>query len=139
MGQKFSIKKPNVNQGKNITAKNETPSFSQFDYPIFCFKHLHQGEFGVERCDTQDQAALLKRLNKLSQMSWQQINTAQRHGLGWEKISQSSVRAGIPRHVTPDVDLLAFRFSGLAPFVGYRNLAVFHILFIDSKFNLYNH
>jgi hypothetical protein len=139
MGDKFSIKKPKVKEGKNFTAKNDAPTYSQFDYPIFCFKYLHQGEFGVESCEVHDQAALLKRLNKLSQMSWQQINTAQRHGLGWEKICQSSVKAGIPGHITPDVDFLAFRFSGLAPFIGYRNLAVFHILFIDSKFNLYNH
>jgi hypothetical protein len=139
MGDKFSIKKPKAKEGKNFSARDEQPSYSQFDYPIFCFKHLHNGEFGIDACNENEQAAFVKRLHKLSQMTWQQISTAHRHGLGWEKISQSSIRAGKPRHITPETDFLAFRFQGLAPFVGYRNLAVFHILYIDNKFNLYAH
>ena len=41
-----------------------------------------------------------------------------RHGLGCEKIQQSSIRVSIPKRVTPDVTLLAFRFYGKAPIIG---------------------
>jgi hypothetical protein len=140
MGDKWSkLKTPKLVGSRNITAPQELSTYSQFDYPIFCFKYLHSGEFGVENCEDNELAAFTKRLQKLSQMTWQQISTAQRHGLGWEKITQNAIKAGIPKHVTPDTDFIAFRFLGRAPFVGYRNLAILHVLYIDAKFKLYNH
>jgi len=72
-------------------------------------------------------------------MSWAQINQAPRHGLGYEKISHTSIKAAIPPHITEDVNFLAFRFSGKAPMVGYRKQEVFYIVWLDRNFTLYDH
>ncbi|MGL4597490.1 MAG: hypothetical protein ACRCYO_08185, partial [Bacteroidia bacterium] len=135
----WGLKKPKFKAGKNIAVPSETSSYAQFDYPIFCLKHLHKGEFGIGGCTETELAAFVKRMHTLSQMTWQQISNAPRHGLGWEKIGQDAIKTGKPQHITPDTNFLVFRFLGLAPFVGYRNMAVLHILYIDAKFTLYNH
>ncbi|EML0361258.1 hypothetical protein RI835_000583 [Providencia rettgeri] len=62
-----------------------------------------------------------------------------RHGLGFEKIKSSSIKASIPKHITDDVDLIAFRFFGMSPMVGYRNESTFFIVWLDRSFTLYDH
>lgn len=37
------------------------------------------------------------------------------------------------------VFLLVLRILGKKPFIGHRNKFVFHILYIDNKFSVYNH
>ncbi len=78
-------------------------------------------------------------MHKLSSMTWEQIRQAQRHGLGQEIIPQDSIRAGKPPHVTPEVNFYALRFDGLKPFVGYKKDFIFHIVYIDRAFTLYDH
>ncbi|WP_428528780.1 hypothetical protein [Roseibium sp.] len=53
--------------------------------PLFSFEKmaLNTG-YSVDCCDTDNQAALSKRLFKLSQMKWRDIRQAPRHGLGTE-------------------------------------------------------
>jgi hypothetical protein len=59
--------------------------------------------------------------------------------LGYEKIAKKSIRATIPTHIKDDVVFIAFRFYGKAPMVGYREDVVFHLLWIDRDFTLYQH
>ena len=49
------------------------------------------------------------------------------------------MRTGIPHAVTPDVNLLAFRFSDKAPMIGFRRGATFFIVWLDHQFKLYDH
>jgi len=72
-------------------------------------------------------------------MTWKEISVANRKGMGYEKIARNALSVELPAHVTPDVNLLAFRFYGNAPMVGYRVKRVFHILFLDRDFTLYDH
>jgi hypothetical protein len=73
-------------------------------------------------------------------MSWHEIKNAPKHGLGLEKISRASIKAPIPKHITEDVEyFIALGFSAKAPMVGYRIRNVFHIVWLDSKFTLYDH
>ena len=72
-------------------------------------------------------------------MQWGEIKIAPRHGLGLEKIDRQSVMFKIPKEVTKDVELIALRFSGKKPMVGYRDLDVFHIICFDRNFGAYNH
>ncbi|WP_300674673.1 hypothetical protein [Desulfoluna sp.] len=63
-----------------------------------------------------------------------------RHGMGYEKIATSSLNTELPAHLSgQDVNLIAFRFNGKAPMVGYRDKSVFHILWVDRDFTLYDH
>ena len=73
-------------------------------------------------------------------LTWRDIKTCDRHGVGTEKISKSSIDAPIPRFITEDVsDFLVFRYNGLNPMVGYRQRDVFFVLWFDHDFTLYNH
>ncbi|MDA3922720.1 MAG: hypothetical protein PF501_18890 [Salinisphaera sp.] len=68
-----------------------------------------------------------------------EIQHAPRHGVGTEKIPQHQIKAPLPPLLTEDVTLLALRFDGLRPMVGYRTGIVFRILWLDHNFELYNH
>ncbi len=114
----------------SVSTNNERPSFS--------IKHLQDG-FDLNNCTEKEQIEFLKTLHKHSRMTWQELTNAPRHGLGCEIISHDSIKAAIPAIVKPDTKLLAFRFFGKAPFVGFREGEIFHIIWIDRAFTLYNH
>lgn len=109
--------------------------------PIFAFDKMQGGSgYSVTCCDAANQAALAERLFRLSRLTWTQIQNAQRHGFGSEKIERSAIKgAAIPASVTEDVTFLALRYNGKAPMVGYRDGRTFHVLYLDHTFNLYNH
>lgn len=46
----------------------------------------------------------------------------------------------MPEFITEDkANLLAFRFSGKKPMVGYRIRNIFYVLWFDAAFELYDH
>lgn len=133
------IKNPSPEKGKKIKGKNDGSGPSSLDYPIFCFKYLQKG-YDFDPLEDEYICAFTKQLHRLSQLTWQIIQTSPRHGLGSEKIVKDSIKANIPPFLSEDVTLLAFRYIGKLPFVGYRNEAILHILWIEKQFGeLYNH
>ncbi len=108
------------------------------DPPAFSLRFM-QPNFCISRCTKDEKAAFAGKLRELSQLSWQQLRSADRHGMGYEVINRNSIRTGIPSHVTEDVRLIAFRFDGLKPMVGYRDSGIFFILWLDRSFTLYPH
>jgi len=112
-----------------------------FDYPVFCFRHLHR-DFHLDNCNAQEKKSLIEQLVRLSKHSWTELQLSSRHGIGSEKIPLSAIKASIPHGltITEDVQtLLAFRFEGYKSFIGLRNKFIFHIIYIDNKFCLYSH
>lgn len=106
--------------------------------PLFSFEFM-QEDYCVSACTSDERSSVLSKLRTLSQLTWQQIKQADRHGLGFEIIGRDSFRAAVPRFLTPEINLIAFRAIGLAPMVGYRSGRIFHILWIDRDFTVYNH
>ena len=96
-------------------------------------------KYCITRCDKNERAAFASKLRELSQLTWSDINTSHRHGLGAEIITQDSIRVTIPGCVGPKEKLLAIRFSGLKAMVGRRYGAMFRIFWIDHDFSLYDH
>lgn len=115
---------------KRVDTNSESPSFS--------LKYLQDG-YHLKDCTNDEKIAFLDALLKRSSLSWSELEQAPRHKLGKEKIEHSAIKAKIPSVVKEDTKLWAFRFLGLAPFVGFREGEIFHILWIDRAFNLYNH
>lgn len=106
--------------------------------PVFSLRYLQRG-YCVDCCERDEKAALIDKIFRLSNMSWAQIRQAPRHGLGYEKIARTSINTAIPAHITPDVDLIAFRFCGIAPMVGYKLGGTFYIVWLDRSFTVYDH
>lgn len=134
------IKRPDITKGANIGS----PSLSadkppEQCRPLFSFEHIQNGDFCLTCCETSEKAALSDKLYRLSKLPWAEIKQQHRHKLGFEKISRAAIKTKIPPHITPDIDLIAFRFDGKKAMVGYRQLDVFHILWFDRAFKLYKH
>lgn len=131
------IKKPKKTKTRLKVLPSETQSTQQMK-PKFSLEFL-QNSYCVCRCEKDDRAAFATKLRELSQLTWSQIICSGRHGMGYEKIDRKEIKAPIPRHITDDVNLIAFRFSGKKPMVGYRSLEVFYIVWCDHDFSLYTH
>lgn len=134
------IKGKEPRNGKRITAPQQIPSPKNHDLepPVFCLRYLDK-TYGLDSCNKDEKAALASTLYKLSQLSWRQLRLAPRHGVGYKIIDRNSFRVAIPKHITEDVDLIAFRFSGLAPMVGYKDREIFRIVWLDRAFQVYDH
>lgn len=134
------IKGKEIGKGKRIASPQHALDVRNYDLepPVFCFRYLDKTH-GLDSCDKDEKAALASTLHKLSQLSWNQLRLAPRHGVGYEIIENNSFRVAIPKHITEDVHLIAFRFSGKAPMIGYKDEAVFRIVWLDRVFKVYDH
>ncbi|MCP4134605.1 MAG: hypothetical protein GY754_26765 [bacterium] len=138
MGKKKKIQNPTIIPGKRLEHTEESKSSPKFKHPVFCFKYLDK-KYGLGNCTKDEKAALIEKLHYLSQLDWQTIQNSPRHGAGSEKIKQNSIKTGIPAHISKDVIFYSLRFSGRKPIVGYKSDFVFHIIWIDNRFEVYSH
>lgn len=133
------LKRPPIDGGAKIAPP--PPEFSsapELRPPVFSLQYVQHAHC-ISACTKDEKAALIDKIHRLSSLTWAQIKQADRHGLGFEKIARTSIKGAIPKHLTPDVDLIAFRFDGKKPMVGYRREATFFILWLDRTFTLYDH
>lgn len=108
--------------------------------PIFSLERLQSGRFCLSNMDKDHKAAFADAIYKRKSTSWRDLKSMDRHALGFEKISKTSIKAALPPSITPEADnLLAFRLKGKASMVGYRVKDVFYILWFDPYFKLYDH
>jgi len=137
VGSKGKIKRKEPSKGTNIKLNNTGEQ--KIDYPVFCLRHLHPN-YSLDVCQTEDRERLIERLYQLSKMSWQDIQLTNKHGFGSEKIKRESINPAIPQQISEDVTFfLALRYNGKKPIVGYRNGPIFHLVYIDYNFTVYNH
>lgn len=125
-------------QSQILKERTEAVENPDLKPPIFSFEYLQHG-YCVSDCSNEERGNVLGKLHTLSGLSWQQIRQAPRHGLGYEIIARAALKAAIPAVVTEDVNLIAFRAIGRAPMVGFRSGRIFHVLWVDRVFTLYDH
>jgi hypothetical protein len=126
-------------RGKRISIPSRTRDIPpEQQKPIFSLFYLRK-DYCLSACTKDEKAAFADTLHKLSQITWNEISSSSRHGAGYERISRDSIRSGIPAHLKEDVNFIAFRFCGKAPMVGYRDENIFHVIWIDRAFSLYDH
>jgi len=134
------FKQQAVTQGKIAKTHRTNGASTEQLSPIFSFRYLQRSTpYCISCCSNDEKASFADKMNKLSQLTWADIKRAPRHGLGCEKIDRNSIRATIPERVTDDTAILAFRFHGKAPMVGFRDRETFHVLWFDANFSLYQH
>ncbi len=130
---------PKQEKGKKISPSSENrKTLPEQQKPIFSLHYLQKSHC-LTNCDKEQKSAFADTLYKLSQLTWNQIASSSRHGAGYERISQNAIKAPIPSHLQSDVNLIAFRFCALAPMVGYREGNIFHVVWLDRAFTLYDH
>ena len=108
--------------------------------PSFSFRHLSDNDrFKFDACDTNEKCGIWDKLRILSQLTWQQIEHDKRHGNGTETLAKSAIRTSIPDCIDKAPVILAFHATGNVPIVGFRDEAVFYIVWLDPKRKLYKH
>jgi hypothetical protein len=132
---KLSVSQPKDARIK--TTENAKPSPNQLR-PKFSLEHLQKSHC-LSLCEKDEKAALADRLHQMSQLTWQQIQQADRHGQGSETIARTSLKVTVPSAITEDTPILSFRFCGKAPMVGFRQEEVFYVVWLDRAFDVYNH
>ncbi len=135
---KNRLKRKSASGGTTLKPPSEnTVSYDDFK-PRFSLEFL-QPDFCLSKCNQQEKASFADAIHKRSQLTWSQIKSQHRKKLGFEKISRNSLDAPVPMFVTDDTDMLAFRFNGKAPMVGYRKKATSYVMWLDRAFKLYDH
>jgi hypothetical protein len=128
--------KPSFSSEKSLPVPVSTNDLK----PVFSFEHmLDASGYSANCCPQAEGAQLVGKLFTIGKMTWGEINQSSRHGLGTEIIGTEQIKAKLPAAVTDDVRLLAFRYNGKKPMVGYREDRVFHVLYVDHDFTLYDH
>lgn len=118
--------------------KETPPDYDTFK-PAFSFRHMeYRGSCCLSRCDKNSKADIADTILQLSQLTWSQILSAPRKGMGKEYIPVDQFKVTLPDFVTPDVNkLMVFGFSLAGRIAGLRRNDVYHILIIGD--DLYNH
>lgn len=129
---------PAATSSERTRPSQEKPGSTDGLSPVFCLHHLADG-WRISDCGRDDQAAFALTTEKLSRLTWREIRDAHRHGVGTEKISRSALKAPVPADIAEDVQFIALRFSGKKPMVGFRSSRIFHVVWFDSRFSLYDH
>ena len=132
------LKEPSKEGGGRIRLRVGQAISPQQMRPKFSLEHL-QKSFCLSACEKDEKASLADRMHRLSQLTWQQITHAPRHGLGTETIARSAIKDVIPSCITEDTNIIALRFHDKAPMVGFRLEEVFYIVWLDRSFKLYDH
>jgi len=134
----MGIKRPKAGGGRRLKPRDSQSTSFNKERPIFSLHHL-QNSHCLSLCDRDQKAAFADALYKRSRLSWGELKQVGRHGLGYEKIYHTSMSVPIPSCVTEDVTIIAFRFNGHAPMIGYRDQATFHVVWIDPNYTAYDH
>lgn len=114
--------------------------FSSINYPVFCFHHLATNKYSLDKCERVERVACLNALKTLSQHTWVEIEA--NHIKGFHKIkNKDSIRVARPEPdpMPPDLPIIAFDYHNTQTMVGYRRECVFHIIWFDRDFSLYDH
>ena len=126
------------NKGNRLTV--EEPEDYNKMVPLFSLERLQSGSYCLSNLDKEDKAAFADAIFKRRNSTWNEIQQKDRHGLGFEKISVNSIRPSVPKFITEDqANLIAFRFNGLKPMIGYRSKNVFYVLWFDHNYSVYDH
>lgn len=132
------LQRPKNSGGARLKAPEALTNSSHHLHPKFSLEHLVR-TYCLSACTTDEKAAFADKLHELSQLTWQQIAQAPRHGQGSETINRGGIKPTIPPCITEEVTILAFRCIGKAPMVGYRSHDTFYVIWIDRDFSLYDH
>jgi len=141
MERERPIKKPKATRAPFLRTEETPPTNLDAQPPAFSFEKMADGSgHSFNCCQEEDRLALSKRMFMLSRMPWQQINLAPSKGMGAEKISRGEINPGIPTAVTEDVSYFySLHYYGKKRFIGYKVGQIFHILWVDHNFGVYDH
>ena len=138
MGKGKRTFKANNNKSDRLIV--EEPEDYNKMVPLFSLERLQSGRYCLSKLEKDDKAAFADSIFKRRSVTWNDIQRMDRYGLGHERIEITSLKVAIPKFITEDEhNLLAFRYSGKKPMIGYRIKNIFYVLWFDHDFTVYDH
>lgn len=130
--------KAQPNRGNRLIVE-ETEDYNKM-VPLFSLERLQSGDYCLSNLKKEDKAAFADSMFKRKGVTWNEIQQMTRHALGYEKIAVTSIRTAVPKFITEEQEnLIAFRFNGKKPMIGYRYKNIFYVLWFDHNFTVYDH
>ena len=85
----------------------------------------------VDHLDEKLLRHFIKRLHKLSAMTWQQLHNSPREKFGYENIPLRQLKSGVNLDVSPGVtEVIAFRIDGDMRMLGLRQNEQLNVLYV---------
>lgn len=139
MGKKKRIAEPKAKKGNRFSA--EQPQSYDDKHLAFSLNRVQcNSGFCYSDLENECKQAFADAIFKRKDITWKDLRSLPRHGLGSEKINTNSIKAPLPHFITEDQEtLLAFRYNGKKAMVGYRVRDIFFVLWFDPQFQLYEH
>lgn len=107
--------------------------------PKFSFRFLTKSHC-ITHCDKNEKVGFVDKMHQISQCSWATLKLMPKHSLGYEVIKKEKLKVPIPKNISQEVRIIAFRFKDKKPMVGYREKdGTFYVLWFDRNFNVYPH
>ncbi len=134
------IRHPSAYAGKRIASPEQTYESSNMKHPVFCFQYI-DSVYGIEKCEKNEKLDILKTLFQLSLQNWRDLLQKSKSQKGFTTIPREQLRRPAPSHLTDDTSIIKVRFKDAKTLLGYRgdDGVVFHIVWIDRDFTLYDH
>ena len=133
-----NIRKRKGSKGALIRPTDTADESPYRNYPVFSLYQMRSPHC-IDDCEADDKKLFADALWKRSKMTWTDLTVTRKGGLGSEPIPRKAMKSPIPENITPEVNLIAFRFSGKKAMVGYREGQIFHIVWLDHSFSVYDH
>lgn len=109
------------------------------EYPVLSTRFLQKG-WGFEEMTDETRLSFLQKWHKRSEISWKDLTSHQRHGLGSEYIPSQQIKPQVPRQFQEIEKFRVFRHHANLPFAGWKDRGIFYVLWIESRYNdLYDH
>ena len=140
MGRKGDGKRRRPPKSSKATFDTDEPPDYDDSTPKFCLHHLQSGFQVSDLLDKDQQSDFALALEKRRSLTWHQLMTAPRLGLGYELMPAREIIPPIPPFFEDAGRFHVFRYCGKLPMAGVRVNDVFHIVWIEAKFgDLYDH
>ena len=125
----------NAIETKSIS-RSEVEALASIDYPLFSFRYFK--DVSVKNCcDHKFFFDYINRLQKLSELGWDEIRKSHPHSFGMEPMPKAQIRHNglLPPFVTKEVYLHVFRAVGdNRIMVGLQEGKIFHVFFVAARF-----
>ncbi len=131
-------KTPKSAKGKNYNFPVQPSSPTLTSKPIFSFHYL-QNSYCISKCSRPQKIGFVDTMRILSSMLWNEIYSSGHHQHGKETIPRHRFKVPIPSSISDDENLIAIRFHENHPMVGVRRGDVFHVVWFDRNFTVYDH
>ena len=127
-------------KGRRIQAQEAPEPSYESETPKFCLYHLNpNSKYCLSKCSKDDKASFATKIRLISKSTWIQLRMADKYGIGFEPIKDKRVKKLLPKNVSEDTTVLAFRYHKKKPMLGYRKKDIFHIIAFDHDFSAYDH